>query len=52
MPLIVLVLAIGVYPKPILERIEPSVDLILEKIEATTSYEVPEYGTTPGDDVP
>lgn len=47
-PLIVLVLAIGVYPRPVLDRIQPSVDRILERIEATTSYEVPEYGATPG----
>jgi NADH-quinone oxidoreductase subunit M len=47
-PLIVLVLAIGIYPKPVLDRIQPSVDLILERIEATTTYEVPEYGSTPG----
>ena len=47
-PLIVLVLVIGVYPRPVLDRIQPSADLILERIEATTSYEVPEFGTTPG----
>ena len=47
-PLIVLVLAIGVYPRPVLDRIQPSVDLILERIEATTSYEPPEYGATSG----
>ncbi len=46
-PLIVLVLAIGIYPKPILDRIQPSVDLILDRIEATTTYEVPDYGNTP-----
>ncbi len=47
-PLIVLVLALGIYPKPVLDRIQPSVDLILERIEATTTYEVPQYGGTPG----
>ncbi len=46
-PLIVLVLAIGIYPKPILDRIQPSVDLILDRIEATTTYEVPDNGFTP-----
>ena len=51
-PLIVLVLAIGVYPKPVFDRIQPSVDLILERIVATTPYEVPEYGTTPGGGAP
>jgi NADH-quinone oxidoreductase subunit M len=43
-PLAVLIVFLGVYPKPALDRIEPSVDLILDRIEATTSYEVPEYG--------
>ena len=28
-----------------LDRIGPSVDVILERIEATTDYEVPEFGT-------
>ncbi len=43
-PLAVLIIFLGVYPKPALDRIEPSVDLILDRIEATTTYEVPEYG--------
>jgi NADH-quinone oxidoreductase subunit M len=43
-PLIVLVIALGVYPKPVLERIEPAVDAILERIENTTDYDVPEFG--------
>jgi NADH-quinone oxidoreductase subunit M len=43
-PLAVLIIFLGVYPKPALDRIEPSVNLILDRIEATTSYEVPEYG--------
>jgi NADH-quinone oxidoreductase subunit M len=47
-PLIILVLALGIYPKPVLDRIQPSVDLVLERIEGATSYEAPEYGSTPG----
>jgi NADH-quinone oxidoreductase subunit M len=43
-PLIVLIVGIGVYPKPILDRIEPSVEIILDRIEATTDYEAPEFG--------
>jgi NADH-quinone oxidoreductase subunit M len=43
-PIIVLVLFLGIYPKPALERIEPSVDAILRRIEATTDYEVPQWG--------
>ena len=44
-PLVVLVIALGVYPKPILDRVEPSVEVILDRVVATTDYEVPEYGT-------
>jgi len=43
-PLIVIVIAIGVYPQPVFDRIDPSVEIILDRIEATTDYEVPEYG--------
>jgi len=28
----------------VLERIEPAVDAILERIESTTDYDVPEFG--------
>jgi NADH-quinone oxidoreductase subunit M len=44
-PLVVLILVLGLYPKPALERIEPSVDRILDRIEEVTDYEVPEFGT-------
>jgi len=43
-PLIVIVIGIGIYPKPVFDRIDPSVEIILDRIEATTDYEVPEYG--------
>ncbi|MEA2058399.1 MAG: NADH-quinone oxidoreductase subunit M, partial [Actinomycetota bacterium] len=43
-PLIVIVIAIGIYPKPVLDRIEPAVNVILERIEDTTDYNVPEFG--------
>ncbi len=42
-PLVVLIFAIGVYPKPVLDRIEPSVGVILDRIEAVTQYQVPEF---------
>jgi NADH-quinone oxidoreductase subunit M len=45
-PLVVLIVALGVYPKPVMERIEPSTDVILERIAAVTDYEIPEFGTT------
>ena len=43
-PIIVLVLFLGLYPKPALDRIEPSVEVILDRIEATTDYDVPDFG--------
>lgn len=33
-PLLILIVFLGVYPKPMLERIEPSVDALIEHIEA------------------
>ncbi len=47
-PLIVLILGIGVYPKPVFDRIEPSIELVLDRIEAVTQYEAPEF-SRPGD---
>jgi NADH-quinone oxidoreductase subunit M len=43
-PIVAVVVFLGVYPKPALERIEPAVDAILERIEETTDYVVPEFG--------
>ena len=37
---------LGVYPKPALDRIEPSVAGVLERIEDATDYKVPEFGMT------
>ncbi len=45
-PLVVLIVALGVYPKPVMDRIEPSVEIILDRIEAVTDYEAPEFGRT------
>jgi NADH-quinone oxidoreductase subunit M len=43
-PLIAIVLGIGIYPKPVLDRIGPSVEAVLDRIEAVTDYEAPEFG--------
>jgi NADH-quinone oxidoreductase subunit M len=43
-PMVVLIIFLGVYPKPALDRIEPSVDAILDRIEQQTDYDVPEFG--------
>ena len=39
---IALIVFIGVYPKPLLERIEPSVDRLIEHVEARTGEVIPE----------
>jgi NADH-quinone oxidoreductase subunit M len=43
-PLAILIVFLGVYPKPALDRIEPAVDEVLQRIEQTTSYTVPQFG--------
>jgi NADH-quinone oxidoreductase subunit M len=43
-PLVVLIIGLGVYPKPALDRIEPSVQSVLDRIERATDYEVPAFG--------
>jgi NADH-quinone oxidoreductase subunit M len=45
-PLVMLIVFLGVYPKPALDRIEPAVEELLERIEEVTDYSVPEYGMT------
>ena len=45
LPIAALVVFLGVYPKPALDRIEPSVDAILERVEAQTGHEIPRFGT-------
>ena len=44
MPIVGLVLFLGIYPKPALDRVEPAVQGILDRIEAVTDYEVPRFG--------
>ncbi len=43
-PLVALMLVIGLYPNIVLDRIGPSVEAVLDRVEATTSYEVPDPG--------
>jgi NADH-quinone oxidoreductase subunit M len=43
-PIAALVVFLGIYPKPALDRIEPSVESILDRIEVVADYEVPEPG--------
>ena len=37
-PLLGLIVFLGVYPKPMLDRIEPSVDALIAHVEATPHY--------------
>ncbi len=43
-PIAALVVFLGIYPKPALDRIEPSVEAILDRIEQVADYEIPEPG--------
>jgi len=43
-PLAVLILIIGLYPNVLLEKIAPSTEQVLDHIEASTGYQVPEPG--------
>jgi NADH-quinone oxidoreductase subunit M len=40
-PLVVAILFIGVFPKPMLERIEPAVDKLVAHVEAHSDYRQP-----------
>jgi NADH-quinone oxidoreductase subunit M len=40
-PLIALIVFLGVYPKPVLDRIEPAVKRVLEHVEVSTGRELP-----------
>ncbi len=41
-PLVVMMLVLGLYPKILLDRIEPSTSAVLDRVAAVTSFEVPE----------
>jgi NADH-quinone oxidoreductase subunit M len=41
LPFIVLIVLLGVYPKPMLDRIEPAVDKLLVHVEAHSNWKVP-----------
>ncbi|MGK2928229.1 MAG: complex I subunit 4 family protein [Acidimicrobiales bacterium] len=45
-PLLGLIVFMGVYPKPVLERIEPSVSALVAHIEATTDFVEPDAATS------
>ncbi len=41
LPLLILIVFLGVYPKPVLDRIEPSVDRLIAHVEKHTDYTEP-----------
>ena len=43
-PLAVLIVVLGLYPSVLLDKIAPSTEAVLDHIEASTDYEVPEPG--------
>ena len=43
MPLIGLSLFLGIYPKPVLDRIEPTVQHAIDNFERKTDYRSPEH---------
>jgi NADH-quinone oxidoreductase subunit M len=49
-PLIGLIVFLGVYPKPVLDRIEPAVDTILCHLQAETGYDQPKVAGVPNCD--
>ena len=42
LPFLGLIVFMGVYPKPVLDRIEPSIDALIVRVEDNTSYVQPE----------
>jgi NADH-quinone oxidoreductase subunit M len=43
-PLLAAIVFLGVYPKPVLERIEPAVDRLIAHVEDRTDYRQPDVG--------
>ncbi len=41
LPFLGLIVFMGIYPKPVLDRIEPSVDALIARVEAFNDYEAP-----------
>jgi NADH-quinone oxidoreductase subunit M len=44
-PLVVVIFFLGIYPKPVLDRITPSVDLLVHRVESATSTSQPPVAT-------
>ena len=44
-PLIILIVFLGVYPKPVLDRIDPSVNQLVAHVEKATGHDQPAVAT-------
>ena len=44
-PLLALIVFLGVYPKPLLERVEPSVDRLITHVEKNSDYQQPQVAS-------
>jgi NADH-quinone oxidoreductase subunit M len=44
-PLLGLIVFLGIYPKPVLERMEPSVERLIDHVEANSGYDEPTIAT-------
>ncbi|MFZ4583642.1 MAG: NADH-quinone oxidoreductase subunit M [Acidimicrobiia bacterium] len=47
-PLLALSLFLGFYPKPVLDRVQPSLQNVIERVERTTDYREPKPRLLPG----
>jgi NADH-quinone oxidoreductase subunit M len=50
LPLIALIVFLGVYPKPVLDRIQPSVDRLIAHVEQHSDFEEPSVAQANGSD--
>ena len=44
-PVMVVILFLGLYPKPVLDRIEPQVKALIHQVEAHSNYKEPGVST-------
>ncbi|HEX8803844.1 MAG TPA: NADH-quinone oxidoreductase subunit M [Acidimicrobiales bacterium] len=49
-PLLAAIVFMGVYPKPVLERVEPSVDRLIEHVESNSDHRQPAVASGGGDE--
>jgi NADH-quinone oxidoreductase subunit M len=44
-PILALIVFLGVYPKPVLERMQPSVDRLIEHVDENRDFTSPSTGS-------